>query len=151
MPFGLNARLYTIRNYAALGTGWVVDDAGRAQEQDTPAAWDEETIKANIQPYLGKVRMAQGGVATPVTDRIKGDVYKYRGAFPDLIPSDNAAGKLATRVSFGGDWYEIQLVRDWTRGLLPYLYFEAALLPAVETTNGPATDTTLASDKQIDW
>lgn len=148
---GLNARIYTIRNYAARATGWEVDEAGRAQLLDTPSAWEESSIRSNIQPYLGRVRMAVGGVATPVTDRIKGDVYKYRGAFPDLIPSDNTQGLLATRVLFDDKWYEIQLVRDWTRGLMPYLYFEAEMLPDVEVTNGPATDTALDADLQVEW
>lgn len=151
MGHGLNPRIYTIRNYTEQGVGWDVDAAGHTILEDDANAWAESPIKANIMPFTGERRTSPGNTATAGVERIKADVFRYQGGWPDIVPADNARRLMPTRILYDDRWWEVQVKKDWTRGLLPYIYFEAELLPSVQISEGPDTDTALPSDQQVRW
>lgn len=131
----INLRNYTVRNYEALGTGWTYDDAGVPQLSTDTDDYAEVTIVANLQPYLGWTRKSQDGGSVS-THRIKAYVQAVAGVFPDIIPASNALKRRGSLLSYNGEWYEIQLVKVWSQGLLPHLYIEGELLVG-DLGNGP--------------
>jgi hypothetical protein len=123
---GLNYATYTFRNVPAKDAvgGFILDGTGRPSPRDASEG-NAYTMLANIQPYLG-VQRARLDSGVDDTHRLQGYAYAdFAGVFPDLHGSESGDRVLASVIEYGGSMYKIELVKDWTRGLLPHIYFEA--------------------------
>jgi hypothetical protein len=135
MSFGLNKRLFRAWNYDPHPDGWSVDDAGHPQVDEDNRS--DFKILANLQPMGRKRRQDGGGSLTE--DRIWGDVFPRNGKLPCIIAADNVEGRLATRICFGSDVYEVQIKKDWSRGLLGHISIEAEMIVGESGDVGPST------------
>lgn len=127
----LNKYDYSCRNYRGPGDGYVVADSGEVQlaSGGEGVAYDTFTISANIQPMPARKRRDQGE-GSDTEDRIA--IYmdpNTDGTWQPLRTASEAGGLPATRVTYNGGTYEVQLTNpSWKHGLLAHLYAEATLL-----------------------
>lgn len=140
----LNQRTYSCRNYAARGTGWQLSDSGVPELLTGVGAYEDFDVNANLQALSGRKRK-QEGHGSETSDRVCLIVAPDAdGVFPAVRTAEHSTGLLATRITYNSGTYEVDVVKkDWTHGLVPYLYVEAERL-TVQLDPGPLT----TSDKQ---
>ena len=149
MSHGLNKVTLTISNAAAFASGWTLSAAGQLTTTGM-TGYVASTTSAVVQPK-GSRRMVELAGSQQLA-RYKVWIYKSAaGTWPTIRGGpDLSAQYLPTLFQIGGLYYEVQLVRDWTSGLLPHIYAEAELL----SLNRPATENTVDpgdSSNTVEW